>query len=169
MGNSMVQSQSEQARLFLERVSTKMENYLNDITLRQLVEEDPAGDPDYYRGLLSSIRRLHVFVEEGLDACSVVLKDESFRKAAAEKTLYWIYHTVIEEFFSPRSDLWSENSRAAYTGKNSISFSEHAPASLKKLMADLEGEFQEMREELEYYETDYKTKMLQAKRQENSL
>ncbi|EAO51885.1 Hypothetical protein RBTH_01895 [Bacillus thuringiensis serovar israelensis ATCC 35646] len=90
----------------------------------------------------------------------VLLNSQPFRKTAAEKILYKIYHQVIAEFFSPKSDYWYENSRSAYTGKNSIVFQQTPPASLGQVMKSLEGKFQLMREELEYYETDYQTKML---------
>ncbi|TKI93727.1 DUF3907 family protein, partial [Bacillus cereus] len=43
---------------------------------------------------------------------------------------------------------------------NSIVFQQTPPASLEQVMKSLEGKFQLMREELEYYETDYQTKML---------
>ena len=39
-------------------------------------------------------------------------------------------------------------------------FQQTPPASLEQVMKSLEGKFQLMREELEYYETDYQTKML---------
>ncbi len=69
------------------------------------------------------MRRLLVFCEEGHDACFVLLNSQPFRKTAAEKILYKIYHQVIAEFFSPKSDHWYENSRSAYTGKKFYRFS----------------------------------------------
>ena len=44
--------------------------------------------------------------------------------------------------------------------ENSIVFQQTPPASVEEVMKSLEGKFQLMREELEYYETDYQTKML---------
>lgn len=160
MSNSMVENQTEQISVFLEEVITLITNYVNYHSLPSLLEETPAGDKHYYEELLASIRRLLVFCEEGLDACLVLLNSQPFRKTAAEKTLYKIYHQVIAEFFSPKSDQWYENSRSAYTGKNSIVFQQTPPYSMEKIMKKLEGKFQTMREELEYYETDYQTKML---------
>ncbi|MDV2887772.1 DUF3907 family protein, partial [Alkalihalophilus pseudofirmus] len=58
---------------------------------------------------------------------------------------------------------WFENSRSAYTGKNAIKFYREVPETIKQLVKSLEGEFQQIREELEYYETDYRTKMMQTK------
>lgn len=163
MSNSIVHSQTKQAKGFLEDAVDMIGDYLNSTTLDGLLAEDSTGDTEYYKVVLSSLRRLYVFCEEGLDACNVILKGEKFRKAAAEKTLYWIYHQCIQEFYSPRHDKWYEDSRSAYTGKNAIKFTSTVPASLRTLMASLEKGFQELREELEFYETDYRTKIVQSK------
>ncbi|ABS21513.1 MULTISPECIES: YpuI family protein [Bacillus cereus group] len=160
MSNSMVENQTEQVSAFLEEVIALMTNYVNYHSLPSLLKEAPTGDKNYYEGLLAAVRRLLVFCEEGLDACLILLNSQPFRKTAAEKTLYKIYHQVIAEFFSPKNDQWYENSRSAYTGKNSIVFQRTPPSSMVKVMKELEGKFQTMREELEYYETDYQTKML---------
>jgi len=69
---------------------------------------------------------------------------------------------VIEEFFSPKNDAWFEDSRSAYTGRNSIIFYKSVPDNLQQLVKGLEGDFQRIREELQYYETDYRTKIIQS-------
>ncbi|MGQ0515001.1 DUF3907 family protein, partial [Bacillus sp. D-CC] len=43
---------------------TLITNYVNYHTLPSLLEETPAGNEQYYKGLLGSIRRLLVFCEE---------------------------------------------------------------------------------------------------------
>ena len=163
MSNSMVHSQVVMVKQFLENTVEQIGTFLNHTTIESLKEEEPNGDREYYKSLLASLRRLYVFCEEGLDACQVILNAEKFRKGAAEKTLFWVYHQCIQEFYSPKHDKWYEDSRSAYTGKNAIRFYDKTPDSLKMLIASLEKDFQDMREELEFYETDYKTKMLQSK------
>lgn len=158
----MVKSQVEDVKNFLVTTVSTFEDYLNNTTLSSLQEEEQ-GDEDYYKTLLSNIRKLLVYCEEGLEACLVILKTETFPKSAAEKTLYRIYHQCIEEFFQPKSDAWYEDSRAAYTGRNSIKFQGKVPVSITELLKGLESNFQSIREELEYYETDYRTKMIQSK------
>lgn len=158
----MVKTQLEEVKSFLSKTVLELETFLNDTTLTKLMNEE-AGEEDYYKTILSNIRKLLVYCEEGLDACSIILQSESFQKGAAEKTLYRIYHQCIEEFFSPKNDAWFEDSRSAYTGKNSIKLQKQTPKSIIDLLKRLEGEFQRIREELEYYETDYRTKMIQSK------
>ncbi|MEN8700839.1 YpuI family protein [Bacillus infantis] len=162
MANTIVKSQTEEVKKFLGNTVSDLEAYLNETTLSGLLKEKD-GDRNYYKMVLGNLRKLLVFCEEGLDACSVLLKNEPFPKPAAEKTLYRIYHQCIDEFFSPKNDAWFENSRSAYTGKNSIKFQGEVPESMKGIFDSLESEFQRIREELEYYETDYRTKMIQSK------
>ena len=162
MGNTLVQSQIIDVKNFLAHAIVKFETFLNEMTITKLVDEK-AGDPDYYRMLVSNLRKLLVYCEEGSESCQVIVKNEPFAKETAEKTLYRIYHQCIEEFFAPKSDAWFEDSRSAYTGKNSIKFRQEAPDSIKTLFGSLESQFQKIREELEYYETDYRTKIIQSK------
>jgi hypothetical protein len=162
LGNTIVKTQIEEVRGFLADTVVKLENYLNETTLEKL-KQGQTSDEEYFKIVLSSLRKLAVYCEEGLDACKVILQAEVFSKPAAEKTLYRIYYQCIEEFFSPKSDAWYEDSRAAYTGKNAIKFRQIVPAHLDELMVSLENGFQRIREELEYYETDYRTKMLQSR------
>ncbi len=162
MSNDIVHHQIEQVEGFLKDTVNLVSDFLDETTITSLIAQGSNEQEVYYKLLLSGLRRLVVNCEEGLDACQVILRNNSFLKPVAEKTLYKIYHQCIEEFFSPRSDVWAENSRSAYTGKNAITFSERAPESIQLLFSKLEGRFQGIREELEYYETDYRTKMLQS-------
>jgi hypothetical protein len=162
MGNTLVKSQLNDVKGFLAKTIASLEDFLNETTITQMVRENE-GDLPYYRLIFSNLRKLVVYSEESLEACMVILQNESFQKAAAEKTLYRIYHQCIEEFFSPKNDAWFEDSRSAYTGKNSIKFYKDVPETLRQLLKGQESEFQRIREELEYYETDYRTKMIQSK------
>lgn len=99
MSNLMVENQTEQVSIFLEDAINLITNYVNYHTLPSLLEETPAGNERYYKGLLASMRRLLVFCEEGQDACFVLLNSQPFRKTAAEKILYKIYHQVIAVVF----------------------------------------------------------------------
>lgn len=162
MGNTIVKSQMEDVKIFLAKTIAELEDYANENTLSGLLSENQ-GNKEYYKLLLANLRKLLVYSEEFWDSCTVILQSETFPKAAAEKTLYRIYHQCIEEFFSPKNDAWFEDSRSAYTGNNSIKLRQNAPNSLAILLAGLEGEFQRVREDLQYYETDYRTKMMQSR------
>lgn len=162
MGNTLVKTQLNDVKEFLTKSISTLEDFLNETTVSQLNVENEE-DRVYVKLILANMRKLVVYSEEGLEACSVILQSEPFQKAAAEKTLYRIYHQCIEEFFSPKNDAWYENSRSAYTGRNSIKFYRNVSEKISALIKSLESDFQRIREELEYYETDYRTKMIQSK------
>jgi hypothetical protein len=161
MANTVVKSQIELVEQKLGLTVKVLNDYLNHVTISRLSEE-MQGEANDYALLLSNLRRLAVFCEEGLDACRVIYGTEPFRKAAAERALYRIYHQCIEEFYTPKHDLWYEDSRSAYTGRNAIKYRTAAPPSIERLLSSMESDFQLMREELQFYETDYVTKMTQS-------
>lgn len=162
MGNSLVKSQLNDVMGFLSKSIITIEDFLNEATISQLNLENDE-ERDYNKLIFANLRKLVVYSEESFEVCSVILQSNPFQKAAAEKTLYKIYHQCIEEFFSPKNDAWFEDSRSAYTGRNSIKFYRNVSESVVQLVKSLEGEFQRTREELEFYETDYRTKMIQSK------
>ncbi|MED4228862.1 YpuI family protein [Neobacillus cucumis] len=162
MGNTLVKTQLIDVKEFLTKSILTLEDFLNETPISQL-NTDNEEDRAYVKLILANLRKLVVYSEEGLEACAVLLQSEPFQKAAAEKTLYKIYHQCIEEFFSPKNDSWFENSRSAYTGRNSIKFYRNVSDKISELIKSLESDFQRIREELEYYETDYRTKMIQSK------
>ncbi len=163
MSDSLIKGQITLAFETLTNISNIVSKFLNDSTVANLKAEKPEEKEGYYVELFASLRRINVFCDEGKTSCEIILNGNSFRKAAAEKTLFWIYHNCVEEFFNPRFENWYEDSRAAYTGKNAIKFVQEVPQSLKDMIASIEGPFQTIREELEYYETDYQTKVIHTK------
>lgn len=162
MGNSLVKSQLNDVKEFLNKSIATLEEFLNEATISQMNVENEE-ERQYNKLIFSNLRKLLVYSEESIEACSIILQSDPFQKAAAEKTLYKIYHQCIEEFFSPKNDAWYEDSRSAYTGRNSIKFYRSVSDQIVQLLKSLEGDFQRVREELEYYETDYRTKMIQSK------
>ncbi|MFK9093139.1 YpuI family protein [Bacillus salipaludis] len=162
MGNTLVKSQLNDVKVFLTKSILTIEDFLNETTIAEMNLENDE-ERSYIKLIFSNLRKLVVYSAENFETCSIILQNEPFQKAAAEKTLYKIYHQCIEEFFSPKNDAWFEDSRSAYTGRNSIKFYRNVSESVVHLIKSLEGDFQRIREELEYYETDYRTKMIQTK------
>ena len=136
--------------------------FLNKHSLPSFQHEHSSVDTAYMEKILSSLRRITVYSEDAKEVCEKILSG-GFHKATAEETLHKIYHRCIAEFFSPKNDAWYEDSRSAYTGRNSIKFYRTVSDNIVQLVKSLEGDFQRIREELEYYETDYRTKMIQSK------
>lgn len=168
MSNQMVRAQMEEVKGILKKSVADTNDYLNQQSIGAMLLEEGSKDQEYYKLLLKALRRLEVFCDEAYDAVQIILHSETFRKPAAERTLYGIYHQCIMEFFSPKGDIWYEDSRAAYTGKDAIKYHHEPPQSFRVLIVELEKAFQQMREELAYYETDYHTKMVMKEDQRSS-
>ncbi|KIL44244.1 DUF3907 family protein [Jeotgalibacillus soli] len=163
MINKLVQTKIKDAYTFLGHTVQELETFLNCVTLESLLAEKN-GDIEYYKGVMSGLRRLLVYCEEGYDATSIIMRSSPFSPSSAEHTLYGVYHKCIQEFYAPHNDLWYEDSRSAFTGKQAIHFRQALPESIERLLLRLETPFQTLREELEYYDTEFRTKMMQTNR-----
>lgn len=164
MSNKMVEHQLKIVGHQLGIVGLECNLFLNKHSLPSFQHEISTVNTAYMESILSSLRRISVYSEDAREVCEKILSG-GFHKATAEETLHKIYHRCIAEFFSPKNDAWYENSRAAYTGNQAITFYKEVPQSIQSLFTNLEKVFQQMREELEYYETDYTTKKMQQYKQ----
>ncbi|UPM55915.1 DUF3907 family protein [Gottfriedia acidiceleris] len=164
MSNKMVEHQLKIVGNQLGIVGLECNLFLNKNSLPSFQHENQAVDLNYLEKILSSLRRITVYCEDAKEVCEKILSGQ-FHKATAEDTLHKIYHRCIAEFFSPKNDAWYENSRAAYTGNQAITFYKAVPGTVQDIFSSLEKVFQHMREELEYYETDYSTKLMQQYKQ----
>ncbi|ADH99687.1 YpuI family protein [Salisediminibacterium selenitireducens] len=161
MGNELVKEQLESTVTSLKETSLNIRTFLNQETVESQLKNAEGSSQEEIELLFDQLRRLLVYFDEGMESGQLLLKSEKFRKTAAEKTLFWVFHQCVEEFFQPHYDVWYEDSRAAYTGKNAIHFRTEVSEQLKKLIRSIEGPLQEMREDLDYYETDFRTRLRQ--------
>ncbi len=141
----------------LQVITNQLTDFLNDHTINQLMEQGNNQEDDMKK-LLSNLRRLLVYCEEGYERSSLLARQMPFPEKSAERVLYTIFHKCVIEFFSPSNDQWYENSRALYTGTHSILLRSVTSSELETLFLLLETTFHQLRMELEYYEIDYQTK-----------
>jgi hypothetical protein len=160
-----VKNLCESTRTKLKEAIAKMELFLNTHSLAQLnVENDPAMD-EFYRGYLSDTRHLLVFCEVGYEKLGIALRRPNFNVEYGEKVLYDVYHNCINNFFYPKNECYSEDGRYAYTGQDAIRFRKKPAREVRDLTIELSKIFEELRDELGYYETDYITqKRLQGEK-----
>ena len=144
----------------LKRVSMEVERYLNQVTLSSLVSA--SGDPEefesYYRNYLSDLRHLLVYCENAYERLGVSLRRARFNEEFAEEVLYQVYHTCINNFYYPKGEVYDEDGRYSYTGQDAIIFRKQVTPELQQLTLSLSRVFEQMRDDLQYYETDYITK-----------
>ena len=119
----------------------------------------------YYRNYLSDLRHLIVNSETAYERLGITLSRSKFNKEFAEENLYLVYHTCVNLFFYPKGEVYEEDGRNSYTGRDAILFHKQVIPELRKLTLDLSKTFEYLRDELQYYETDYVTmkKMRSAK------
>ncbi|WP_281888179.1 YpuI family protein [Paenibacillus sp. YYML68] len=152
-----VKSLCESTRTKLSDAIAKMEQFVNAHSLQQLnAENDPAMD-EFYKGYLADTRHLLVFSEVAYEKLGVSLRRPNFNIEYAEKVLYEVYHSSVNSFFYPKHECYSEDGRYAYTGQDAIRFRKKPVREVRDLTIELSKIFENLREDLSYYETDYIT------------
>ncbi|HBI04431.1 MAG TPA: DUF3907 domain-containing protein [Paenibacillaceae bacterium] len=143
----------------LKKVCMELEKFLNNTSLPQLVSasSQPEEYETYYKNYLSDLRHLLVNSENAFERLGITLRRAKFNKEFAEENLYLVYHTCINLFFYPKGEVYEEDGRNSYTGRDAIIFHKEVTPELKALTLGLSKQFEYLRDELQYYETDYVT------------
>lgn len=152
-----VQQLCESTKQKLKQVIELIEPFLNRVTLSGLnPNQDPSLD-EFYRGFLSDMRYLLVFTDINYEKLANALRRPTFNTEFAERILYETYHQSVNHFFYPKNECYSEDGRYAYTGQDAIRFRKKPVREVRDLTLALSKIFEELREDLSYYETDYIT------------
>ncbi|TDF96718.1 YpuI family protein [Paenibacillus piri] len=160
-----VKNVCESTKTKLSEAIVKMEQFLNENSLSKLNTEVDAAMEDFYKGYLSDTRHLLVFSEVAYEKLGVCLRRPTFNVEYAEKVLYEVYHSCVNNFFYPKNECYSEDGRYAYTGQDAIRFRKKPVRAARDLTIELSKIFETLREDLAYYETDYITqKRMQGER-----
>ncbi|GAB7053740.1 MULTISPECIES: YpuI family protein [Paenibacillus] len=152
-----VKNLCETTRAKLSEAIAKMETFLNERSLQQLNTDKDEAMEEFYKGYLSDIRHLLVFSEVSYEKLGVALRRPNFNVEYAEKVLYEVYHSCVNNFFYPKNECYSEDGRYAYTGQDAIRFRKKPTREVRDLTIELSKIFETLRDELAYYETDYIT------------
>ncbi|MFC4778501.1 YpuI family protein [Paenibacillus sp. GCM10023252] len=153
-----VKSLSETTRTKLKDAVQQLELFLNHYTLSQLTESDSGDEAGtFYKGLLSDLRHLLVFSEVSVEKLGILLRRPNFDIEYAERALYDVYHQSVNAFFYPKNEGYSEDGRYAYTGQDAIRFRFKPLREARDIVLSVSKIYEELRDELSYYETDYMT------------
>ncbi|WP_410768011.1 DUF3907 family protein [Fontibacillus sp. BL9] len=166
MSQRNIQQLCVSAKEQLDTAIGKMENFLNHTPLQQLAEGQDEETILFYQGYLCDLRHLLVFSEVCKEKLGIVLRRGTFDQEAAEKTLYQVYHDCVNRFFYPKNESYSEDGRYAYTGQDAIRFRKKPVRAARDMILDITREFEELRDELSYYESDYLTQLRMRKNQD---
>lgn len=165
MSATNVQKLCESTRDKLKVVIDKMELFLNEHALPQLVNEEDEEIVQFYRGFLSDLRHLLVFSEMSYEKLGVALRRATFDESFAKKALYNVYHYGVNNFFYPKNESYSEDGRYAYTGQDAIRFRKKPVRPARDIILEITKAYEELRDDLIYYENDYLTE----KRMQNQV
>jgi hypothetical protein len=152
-----VKNLCETTRTKLKEATAKLELFLNHYSLNELVVENDLALEEFYQGYLSDLRHLLVFSEVAYEKLGISLRRPNFNMEYAEKILYDVYHNAVNNFFYPKNECYSEDGRYAYTGQDAIRFRKKPTREVRDITLELSKIFEELRDELSYYETDYIT------------
>ncbi|AIQ48758.1 hypothetical protein R70723_24765 [Paenibacillus sp. FSL R7-0273] len=165
MSAANVQKLCETTREKLKSVIGKMELFLNNHALPQLVTEEDEETVAFYQGFLSDLRHLLVFSEMSYEKLGVALRRATFDQDFAQKALYNVYHYGVNNFFYPKNESYSEDGRYAYTGQDAIRFRKKPVRPARDIIMEITKVYEELRDDLNYYENDYLTE----KRMQNQV
>ncbi|WP_020615613.1 YpuI family protein [Paenibacillus daejeonensis] len=157
MPASNVKQLSESTHEKLKTAISQLEEFLNQYAVPQLTELDSEDQTAFYKGLLSDLRHLLVFSEVAYEKLGALLRRPNFDTDAAERTLYEVYHQCVNAYFYPKNEGYSEDGRYAYTGRDAIRFLFKPVEPARDIVLTHSKIFEELRDDLGYYETDYMT------------
>ncbi|QAY66286.1 YpuI family protein [Paenibacillus protaetiae] len=153
-----VKALSENTQAKLKEAISVLEPFLNSHTVGLLAGEDNSEDTTlFYKGLLSDLRHLLVFTEVSVEKLGVLLRRPNFDVDFAERALYEVYHQCVNSYFYPKNECYSEDGRYAYTGQDAIRFRRKPVRDARDIVLSLSKVYEELRDELSYYESDYLT------------
>ncbi|MFD1176019.1 DUF3907 family protein [Paenibacillus puldeungensis] len=149
----------ETTREKLKSAASRIESFLNYYSLPQLMEGHDEDLTLFYQGFLSDLRHLLVYSEGCYEKLGVILRRGTFEEESAEKVLYHVYHDCVNNFFYPKNESYSEDGRYAYTGQDAIRFRKKPTRDARDVVLDVTRLFEELRDDLSYYESDYLTQL----------
>jgi hypothetical protein len=148
---------TESSREKLKAAIERIEPFLNNNALEQLVQVEDSNSVSFYSGLLSDLRHLLVFSEVSYEKLGTLLRRPNFDNELAERILYEVYHNGVNAFFYPKNECYSEDGRYAYTGQDAIRFRIKPVRSARDVILNVSRIYEELRDDLSYYESDYLT------------
>ncbi|AET61785.1 YpuI family protein [Paenibacillus terrae] len=152
-----VQKLCESAQEKLKSAVERVEAFLNEHALPELAVDRSEESVLFYKGFLSDLRHVLVFSEVSYEKLGVALRRANFDVDFAEKALYNVYHDCVNSFFYPKNESYAEDGRYAYTGQDAIRFRKTPVTPAREVIMDITKNFEELRDDLAYYESDYLT------------
>ncbi|WP_343782472.1 DUF3907 family protein [Alkalibacillus silvisoli] len=144
--------QAEKVYNQLKLIEHDLSHFLNDKSVSYILTEEDDLDREYIQSVVKHFRYLEVYCMEGKHALERLIATEDIQEEVLEKVLQGVYLKCVNGFFSPKDDIWHEDSRASYRNKMSIDFQYEPGSHIVDLTEIVEPVFQDLREQLDYLE-----------------
>ncbi|WP_188206056.1 DUF3907 family protein [Alkalibacillus aidingensis] len=136
----------------LSTLEKDLGEFLNNKSVHMIIKNDLNLDKEYVMAIVKHLRFLEVYCTEGKRALERLMVTEEIQEEVLQKIYQGVYQKCIHEFFSPKDDLWHEDSRASYLNKCSIVFQNHPGEDIIEVTHIVEPTFHELREQLDFLE-----------------
>ncbi|PKR78892.1 hypothetical protein CEY16_03810 [Halalkalibacillus sediminis] len=133
-------------------IESDLTDFLNHQCVDTILEDEELIDEEYIQSVLKQLRFLEVYCSEGCKALRKLKKHDHLNQEIIDKVFKGIYFKCVTEFFTPKDDLWYEDSRASYADKCSIDLQHKSGVEIEALICKIEPRFQTVREEIDYLE-----------------
>ncbi|MFD2640307.1 DUF3907 family protein [Piscibacillus salipiscarius] len=145
-------SQAESINEHLTFIEYELHEFLDFTSIDKLLDSEKSLNIEYLQSIFKEFRYLAIFCGEGRQAITKLLKTNSIEQEYFDRVYKGIYYKCIIEYFSPRDEIWFEDSRASYRNKCSIDFQEHPGRLIVETIKKIEPSFLQLREHLDYLE-----------------
>ncbi|MGP4071982.1 DUF3907 family protein [Piscibacillus sp. B03] len=145
-------SQAESINEQLIFIESELHDFLDFTSIDKLLEAEKDLDIEYLQTVLKEFRYLAIFCGEGRQAIGKLLRTSQYEQDYFDKVYKGIYYKCVIEYFSPKDEIWFEDSRASYKNKCAIDFQQHPGELIIETVKKVEPSFLKLREQLDYLE-----------------
>ncbi|WP_194840812.1 DUF3907 family protein [Filobacillus milosensis] len=145
-------SQAESINDQLKLIETELHEFLDFSSIDKLINLNKHIDIEYVQAIFREFRYLAVYCGEGRNAIDKLIQSKNVEQDIVDRVYKGIYRKCVLEFFSPKDEVWYEDSRASYRNKCSIDFQTDPSDPIVQTMEKIEPYFHKLREDLDYLE-----------------
>ncbi|RPF55728.1 DUF3907 family protein [Aquisalibacillus elongatus] len=148
--DTQLRSQAELINDHLEIIEDELNDFLDFTSIDKVLDSNHQVPIDYIQNIFREFRYLAVYCGEGKRAITKLIQTDQLEQNYVDRVYKGIYYKCVIEYFSPKDEIWTEDSRASYRNKCSIDFRDDPGEIIEQTMKKVEPSFHELREQLDY-------------------
>lgn len=115
-------SQAESINEHLTFIENELHDFLDFTSVDKVLETNRELEIEYIQRIFKEFRYLAVYCGEGRKAIEKLMKTSQIEEEFLDRVYKGVYYKCVLEYFSPKDEVWFEDSRASYQNKCSIDF-----------------------------------------------